>query len=91
MDIQQDALITPFRALASKHAQKAYLGTFLFIATSSLMLCLSSVAYGIFYYKFIPQVGLERVVHLQFGYVEDHLMLCMREKRPDLWLTFILS
>ncbi|KAI9929150.1 hypothetical protein MW887_001554 [Aspergillus wentii] len=45
-----DALLTPFRALVSKQALKAYL-----------------VAYWIFYYKFIPQVGLERTVHLQFG------------------------
>lgn len=71
MVIRQNALVTPFRVLVSKQAQKAYLGTFLFIATSILMLCVSSVAYGIFYYKFIPQVGLERIVHLQFGYVED--------------------
>lgn len=69
MDIVQNALRTSLRALVSKQAQRAYLGTVLFIATSLLMICVSSVAYGMFYFKFIPQVGFERVVHLQFGYV----------------------
>lgn len=71
-DVRQTAVIRSLRALVSKPAQKAYLGTFLFIITSILMLCVSAVAYWIFYYKFIPQVGLERVVHLQFGYVTRH-------------------
>lgn len=73
-------MITPFRALVSKRAQKAYLGTFLFITTSILMLSVSAIAYAIFYYKFIPQVGLERVVHLQFGYVNDRSLEHMTEE-----------
>ncbi|RAL15561.1 seipin [Aspergillus homomorphus CBS 101889] len=55
------------RPLLSKQAQKAYLGTLLFIFTAICMVFISSGAYAVFYYKFIPQVGLERIVHLQFG------------------------
>ncbi|KAL5357796.1 adipose-regulatory protein [Aspergillus floccosus] len=55
------------RAFFSKKAQKAYLGLILFLIVSMLMILVSTIAYGIFYYRFIPQVGLERVVHLQFG------------------------
>lgn len=55
------------RPFVSKRAQKAYLGIFLFISTAITMIFISTFAYGIFYYRFIPQVGLERLVHLQFG------------------------
>ncbi|PYH43325.1 seipin [Aspergillus saccharolyticus JOP 1030-1] len=54
------------RPLLTKQAQKAYLGTLLFILTAICMVFISSIAYAIFYYKFIPQVGIERIVHLQF-------------------------
>ncbi|PLB53003.1 adipose-regulatory protein [Aspergillus steynii IBT 23096] len=53
--------------LISKRAQKAYLGTLLLFLSAICMVVVSTIAYGIFYYKIIPQVGLERVVHLQFG------------------------
>lgn len=68
MDIQ-NSLLEPLRPLVSKSALTAYLGTFLFLATATCMIFVSALAYGVFYYKFIPQVGLERVVHLQFGLV----------------------
>ncbi|KAK1143014.1 hypothetical protein N8T08_007078 [Aspergillus melleus] len=55
------------RPLISKRAQKAYLGTLLLSLSAICMILVSIFAYGIFYYKIIPQVGLERVVHLQFG------------------------
>lgn len=53
----------------SKPAQKAYLGTFLFAATSLILFFISSIAYGLFYYNYVPQNTVERVIHLQFGYV----------------------
>ena len=68
----QDALIAPFRALISKQAQRAYLGTLLFIGASIFLFGVSTVAYWIFYFNYIPQIGLERVVHLQFGYMTGH-------------------
>jgi len=43
------------------------MGIFLFIATALFMIGVSTMAYFIFYYKFIPQVELQRPVHLQFG------------------------
>ncbi|KAL4979294.1 putative adipose-regulatory protein-domain-containing protein [Aspergillus desertorum] len=64
-------LLLPLRPLVSKLVSKnalvAYLGTFMFFATAICMIFVAVLAYGVFYYNFIPQVGLERVVHLQFG------------------------
>lgn len=59
------------RPLLSKQAQKAYLGTLLFVLTAICMVFISAFAYAIFYYNFIPQVGLERIVHMQFECVQD--------------------
>lgn len=66
----QNALAEFVRRFFSKRAQKTYLGIVLFLTVSTLMILVSAIAYGIFYYRFIPQVGLERVVHLQFGLVK---------------------
>lgn len=63
----QDALLAPFLALVSKSALRIYLNTLLLIGVSLLLFGVSGIAYGIFYLRFIPAVGLERVVHLQFG------------------------
>ncbi|KAE8328705.1 putative adipose-regulatory protein-domain-containing protein [Aspergillus sergii] len=62
-----NALVKYSRPFFSKQAQKAYLGTVLFVGTGLCMLFGSALAYGIFYYRFVPQVGVGRVVHLQFG------------------------
>lgn len=59
----------PIHAATSKPAQKAYLRTALFAATSIFLLCVASIAYWLFYYNYVPQVGIERVIHLQFGFV----------------------
>ncbi|KAJ0424117.1 putative adipose-regulatory protein-domain-containing protein [Aspergillus carlsbadensis] len=61
------ALLTPLSPIVSKNAVTAYIGTFLFFVTAICMLFVSIFAYGLFYYNVIPQVGLERTVHLQFG------------------------
>ena len=63
----QDTALLPIHAVTSKQAQKAYLGTALFALTSLYLLCVSTIAYLLFYYNYVPQVGLERVIHLQFG------------------------
>lgn len=57
----------PVRTLTSRTAIKAYLSAILFLATSVLLLTISSTAYGFFYYNYIPQISLERVVYLQYG------------------------
>ncbi|KAL8767502.1 MAG: hypothetical protein Q9209_006009 [Squamulea sp. 1 TL-2023] len=45
----------PFHAAVSKPAQKAYLGTFLFATISLFLLGLSTIAYALFYFNFVPQ------------------------------------
>jgi len=39
----------------------------LFLTTSTILLTISSTAYGFFYYNYIPQINLERVLYLQYG------------------------
>jgi len=59
--------LTPVRILTSRTAIKAYLSTILFLVTSTILLTISSTAFGFFYYKYIPQINLERVLYLQYG------------------------
>ena len=54
--------------MTSRTAVKAYLTTILFLTTSTILLTLSSTAYGFFYYKYIPHINLERVLYLQYGH-----------------------
>lgn len=63
----QETVLVPVHAAVSKPAQRAYLGTLLFTLASCILIAISSIAYVIFYYNFIPQIGVERVIHLQFG------------------------
>ncbi|CAG8983645.1 hypothetical protein HYALB_00004076 [Hymenoscyphus albidus] len=62
-----DTALAPFRVATSKPAQKTYLNTFLFLITSTVLLGVAIVAYGLFYFNFVPQIGIERVIHLQYG------------------------
>ncbi|KAL8846971.1 MAG: hypothetical protein Q9221_007965, partial [Calogaya cf. arnoldii] len=62
-----ETALIPFHAAVSKPAQKAYLGTFLFATTSLFLLGLSTIAYALFYFNYVPQVSVERTIHLQFG------------------------
>ncbi|KAI4221360.1 MAG: hypothetical protein L6R36_006966 [Xanthoria steineri] len=62
-----DIALVPFHAVLSKPAQKAYLGTFLLATTSLFLLVLSTIAYALFYFNYVPQVSVERTIHLQFG------------------------
>lgn len=64
----QDAVLAPLRVLLSKSALRLYLNALLFMGAATLLIGISAIAYGIFYFNFIPTVGLEREVHLQFGY-----------------------
>ena len=63
----QDTLLIPFRAATSKTAQRAYLGTALFTLSTLLLIAASSIAFVLFYNLYIPRIGLERTIHLQFG------------------------
>ncbi|OJJ51484.1 hypothetical protein ASPZODRAFT_12305 [Penicilliopsis zonata CBS 506.65] len=62
-----DTLTSPMRVLGSKQALRAYLGTLLIVSASIILLGIATVAYWIFYFRFIPQISLERPVYLQFG------------------------
>lgn len=64
---EQRIVFTPFRALFSREARKTYLGAILFLSTSIALFCVAAVAYWMFYLNYVPQIGLTRVVHLQFG------------------------
>ncbi|PYH78967.1 adipose-regulatory protein [Aspergillus uvarum CBS 121591] len=66
VSLAMSSMAETMRPLLSKQARKAYLGTLLFILTAISMVFISALAYAIFYYNFIPQVGLERIVHMQF-------------------------
>ncbi|KAI2721646.1 hypothetical protein DTO013E5_788 [Penicillium roqueforti] len=66
-EIIMEAILAPFRALVSKSALRLYLNTLLFMGAASFLIGISAIAYGVFYFKFIPTVGLQREVHLQFG------------------------
>ncbi|EER26515.1 hypothetical protein D8B26_003101 [Coccidioides posadasii str. Silveira] len=61
-------ITSPFKTVVSKPAQRAYLGTLFFLVTIFGLLVVSIVSYWVFYYNFVPQISLERVVHLQFGH-----------------------
>ena len=58
----------PVRVATSKPARQTYLNSLLFLIASSILLGLATVAYIIFYFNYVPQIGIERIVHLQYGY-----------------------
>lgn len=40
---------------------------FLFLTTSTILISISTTAFGVFYYNFIPQTDLERPIYLQYA------------------------
>ncbi|KAI9803028.1 MAG: hypothetical protein M1825_002263 [Sarcosagium campestre] len=62
-----DLVLAPLRAAISKPARRAYLSTILIAVAGFALLGLSIVAYILFYLNYIPRIGLDQVVHLQFG------------------------
>ncbi|KAK5940033.1 hypothetical protein PMZ80_007451 [Knufia obscura] len=62
-----EAALYPFQLLITPTAIKAYLTTILFLTTSFILLSISTTAFGLFYYSYIPQTDLERPIHLQYG------------------------
>ncbi|KAH8665976.1 putative adipose-regulatory protein-domain-containing protein [Tricladium varicosporioides] len=63
-----DIVLRPFRIATSKPAQKTYLNAILFTITTTILLGLAIVAYGLFYYNYVPQINIERTIHLQYGH-----------------------
>ncbi|KAH7342211.1 putative adipose-regulatory protein-domain-containing protein [Rhexocercosporidium sp. MPI-PUGE-AT-0058] len=62
-----DLILKPVRVATSKPARQTYLNTILFMITSSILFGLAVFAYILFYYNYVPQIGIERVIHLQYG------------------------
>ena len=65
----QDLILTPVRVATSKPARQTYLNTLLFMTTSAILLGLAVIAYILFYFNYMPQIGIERTIHLQYGYL----------------------
>lgn len=58
----------PVRIATSKPAQKTYLNTALLFVTSLILLGFAVFGYVLFYWNYVPRIGIERPVHWQFGY-----------------------
>lgn len=83
-------MLRPVRLASSKPAQKAYLTTALFTATAGVLLGLASTTYLLFYWNFIPDIGVEKVVYLQYGLVQINAC-CAACSIKALLLTFARS
>jgi len=57
----------PVRLATSPPARRTYLGTFLFLATSFILLCIAVLAYSVFYYNYVPQKLVSVPIHLQYN------------------------
>ncbi|KAF7928237.1 hypothetical protein EAE99_004995 [Botrytis elliptica] len=57
----------PIAIATSKPARKTYLNTILFVSTSLVLFGFAVVAYAGFYWSWVPALGVERTVWLQFA------------------------
>lgn len=62
----QTTALKPYHVAVSRPARRAYLTTLLAVSTGVLLFGLAVTAYVLFYWSYIPRIGFERVVHLQF-------------------------
>jgi len=58
----------PVRVATSKPARQTYLNTVLFMITSAILLGIAMVAYLLFYFNYVPQISVERIIHLQYRF-----------------------
>lgn len=65
----QDTIRKPIDAATSTTARRAYLTTFLLLSASIVLLGFAITAYTLFYWSYIPRIGFERTIHLQFDNV----------------------
>jgi len=63
---QQSLIHKPVEILSSPTARKAYLTTLLFTTSALILLAFATIAYALFYWTYIPRIGFERTIHLQF-------------------------
>src|SRR2546423_3310655 len=65
--LEQSTLLVPVHAATSRSAIKAYLSTLLFLTYSLILIAISTSAYTLFYYSYVPQLAIEVTLHLQYG------------------------
>lgn len=65
--LQQSTVLVPIHVATSRSAIQAYLSTLLFLSFSLILIAISTTAYALFYYRYVPQLGLEATLHLQYG------------------------
>lgn len=68
-NINQELIRKPFDIALSKTAVRAYLTTFLVILAGLILFGIAVLAYILFYWSYIPRIGFERTIHLQFDNV----------------------
>ncbi|KAI9661126.1 MAG: hypothetical protein M1821_009453 [Bathelium mastoideum] len=62
----KDTLLAPLRTLTSKSAQRAYVNTALLFTASAILAVLSLTAALLFHAAYVPRIGFDRAIHLQF-------------------------
>ncbi|RQM06126.1 hypothetical protein DH86_00003378, partial [Scytalidium sp. 3C] len=62
-----ETILAPVRIATSKPARQTYLNVILFASASALLWGLAVIAYILFYIEYMPHIGIERTVHLQYG------------------------
>ncbi|KAI9693582.1 MAG: hypothetical protein M1820_009148 [Bogoriella megaspora] len=70
--VAKNTLLLPFQAAISKPARRFYISTLLLLVSTLVLLGISISAYILFYNTYIPRIGFERVVHLQFPVSSSH-------------------
>ncbi|KAK5105789.1 hypothetical protein LTR62_002151 [Meristemomyces frigidus] len=72
LGLVKSVVLTPIRIALSKTALRAYLTTILVVGTGITLLGVAIAAYVLFYWSYIPRIGFERPINLQFDNVLPH-------------------
>ena len=75
-----ELVLKPVRIFLSKTAIQTYLTSALVVISGVILLCFAVAAYILFYWFYIPRIGFERTIHLQFDALhntaDSHLGHC---------------
>ncbi|KAI1169944.1 putative adipose-regulatory protein-domain-containing protein [Nemania sp. FL0916] len=66
-----EVIKAPYRLATSQAAKRMYVGTFLLVSTSLVLLSFAVIAYPVFYYHYIPEKVTSIPVHLQYNAGND--------------------
>ncbi|KAI5811616.1 putative adipose-regulatory protein-domain-containing protein [Peziza echinospora] len=67
-----DILLRPLRIAKSRSAQKAYITTILFSISALVLLGIAAFSYLLFYLNYIPKIGVDKQVFLEYGYLPNN-------------------